>query len=238
MKKILFILLSTAFLNSCSYGKFLETETKGEVSELIAMNNEQHILQMDDKITVSIWDHDNVSLGSLFSIYSANETFGKWVLIDSVGNATLPKLGDVHLAGLNCKEAANVIKAKLEKEILNPVVVVKILNREVTILGEVKTNGNFIIDKEHTAVYEIIGKSGGFLQYANTKKIQLIRDNRSFILDLSREDVRGIHAVNVQSGDIIFVPAKRGKNFDLSIQRIIPFASAITAIAVFTTLLK
>ena len=238
MKPIIFAILSTILLSSCGYGKFLETEEQGDVSDLITANKEEHVLKMDDKITVSVWDHNSVSLGSIFSIYSANETFGKWVLIDSLGNATIPKLGDIHLAGLNCNQAAEVIKQEMSNDIVDPIIVVKILNREVTVLGEVKTRGNFIIDKEHTPVYEMIGKSEGFLQYANTKKVQLIRNNTSYILDLSEKDPRGLHAINVQAGDIIFVPAKRGKNFDLSIQRIIPFASAITAIAVFTTLLK
>lgn len=238
MKSILFILVTLVVTTSCSYGKFLETEEEGDVSELFDSNKEQHILKMDDKITVSIWDHNNVSLGSIFSIYSANETFGKWVLIDSLGNATLPKLGNIRLAGLNCQQAAETIKVLLEKELVDPIVVVKILNREVTVLGEVKTPGNFIIDKEHTRVYELIGKSEGFLQYANTKKVQLIRNNRSYILDLSQRDIRGVQNIHLKSGDIIFVPAKAGKNFDMSIKRIIPFASAITAIAVFTTLLK
>jgi polysaccharide export outer membrane protein len=238
MKTVFYILLVSLTVTSCGYGRFLETEEKGNVEELFQDNNKEHILKMDDKITVSVWDHNNVSLGSIFSIYSANETFGRWVLIDSLGNATLPKLGDVNLGGLNCRQAAEVVTTKLKEELLDPIVVIKVLNREVTVFGEVKTKGNFLIDKEHTALYEILGKSGGFLQYANTERIQLIRNNRSYSIDLSIKNARGDHSIYVKSGDIIFVPAKLGKNFDLSIKRVIPFASAITAIAVLIALLK
>lgn len=238
MKSIICFAVAVITLTSCSYGRFLETEERGNITELFDENKDQHILKMDDKVTVSVWDHNNVSLGSIFSIYSANESFGKWVLLDSLGNATLPKLGTVQIGGLNCKEAADVITSLLKKELVDPIVVVKILNKEVTILGEVKTTGNFIIDKEHTPIYEILGKSEGFLQYADTRKVQLIRNNRSYIIDLSKKDALASHRIYVKSGDLIFVPAKSGKNFDLSIKRVIPFASAITAIAVLISLLK
>ena len=238
MKSIMCLALILTLFGSCGYGRFLETEEKGSISELYEANKDEHVLKMDDKITISVWDHNNISLGSIFSIYSANETFGKWVLIDSLGNATLPKLGDVRLGGLNCKEASEVVANLLKKDLVEPIVVVKVLNREVTVLGEVKTTGNFVIDKEHTAIYEILGKSEGFLQYADTRNVQLIRDNKSYIIDLSKKDVLGAHRIYVKAGDILYIPAKAGKNFDLAIKRIIPFASAITAIAVLITLLK
>lgn len=238
MKLLIYIAVILLTSTSCGYGRFLETEEKGNVEDLFRQNSSQHVLKVDDKITVSVWDHNDVSLGSIFSIYSANESFGKWVLIDSMGFATLPKLGNVQLLGMNCMEAAEVVTSKLKMELVDPIVVVKVINREVTVLGEVKTTGNFLIDKEQTSLYEILGKSEGFLQYANTKKVQLVRNNTSYVLDLSVKDARGLYSIKMKAGDIVFVPAKSGKNFDLSIQRIIPFASAITAIAVLTTLIK
>ncbi|MDG1333247.1 MAG: polysaccharide biosynthesis/export family protein [Crocinitomicaceae bacterium] len=238
MKSIICFIVVAIVCSSCGYGRFLETEERGSISELFAENKDQHVLKMDDKVTVSVWDHNDVSLGSIFSIYSANESFGKWVLIDSLGYATLPKLGRVQMGGLNCKEAADVITSMLKKDLVDPIVVVKILNREVTVLGEVKTTGNFIIDKEHTAIYEMLGKSEGFLQYADTRNVQLIRNNRSYRIDLSKKDALASHRIYVKSGDILFIPAKSGKNFDLAIKRVIPFASAITAIAVLISLLK
>ena len=238
MKSIFYLAVVMTLFGSCGYGRFMETEERGNLSDLYEANKDQHILKMDDKITISVWDHNSISLGSIFSIYSVSESFGKWVLIDSLGNATLPKLGDVRLEGLNCKEAGEVVANLLKKDLVDPIVVVKVLNREVTVLGEVKTKGNFLIDKEHTAIYEMLGKAEGFLQYADTRNVQLIRDNKSYIIDLSQKDPLGAHRIYVKAGDILFIPAKSGKNFDLAIKRIIPFASAITAIAVLISLLK
>lgn len=239
MKKILAPLLALILLSSCQYGKFLNSKNHtGDLAVLISQQNEPHLLTFDDKITVSVWDHDNISLGSIFSIYSSHETFGKWVLIDSAGYAKLPKVGEIKLGGLTCDEASDLITEMYRDFLVEPIIVVKVLNREVTVIGEVKTPGNYLMDKENTTLYEIIGKSEGFLQYSNTKDIQLIRNNVIYHIDLSQDNGLALHTIRVQGKDLINVPAMKGKNFDLVIKRIIPFSSAITAIAVFTTLLK
>lgn len=231
------IVIATGFLlglTSCGYGRFIETEQAGNPMDLLSENADLHVLRMDDKITVSVWNHSDVSLGSIFSIYSVSESFGKWVLIDSSGYANLPKLGEVQLAGLTCEEAGNLIADSLQNHLIDPIVEVKVLNKEVTMLGEVKTQGNYLLDKEHTTVKEIIGKAEGFLQYANTEEVHLVRDDTVYIMDLSIYN--GLENIHVKADDMIYVPARKGKNFDLSIKRIIPFASAVTAIAVFSTL--
>lgn len=216
----------------------MEVKESGSIDDLLNKTEDLHRLTMDDKITVSVWNHQNVSLGSIFSIYSSHETFGKWVLIDSLGNATLPKIGPIRLVGLTTLEAGDVIANLLKEDLIDPVVVVRILNREVTVLGEVKSPGNYLMDKEVTTLYEALGKSEGFLQYSNLKKVQIIRDDISYVIDLRKNNGQALHAIKMQAGDIVNIPAKWGKNFDLSIKRIIPFASALTAIAVFSTLLK
>lgn len=232
--QILCILVLLLVLSSCGYGKFIQTEEKGDTVDLFSENSDLHQLRMDDKITVSVWGHNDVSLGSIYSIYSVSESFGKWVLIDSSGYVNLPKLGQVHLEGLSCDAAGKLIADSLRKDLVDPIVVVKVLNKEVTLLGEVKTQGNYLLDKEHTTVKEIIGKAEGFLQYANTEKVHLVRNDTVYIMDLSVHN--GLENIHVKADDLIYVPARKGKNFDLSIKRIIPFASAITAVAVFSTL--
>ena len=229
--KILGLLLPLMLL-SCQCGKFLKTKELGSVENLIGQNHQQYLIDSDDKITVSIWNNDDISVGSLYTIYSANEVFGRWVQVDSVGYARLPKIGTFYMKGLTCTQAADSIAEFLSKEVKDPIVVIRVLNREITIIGEVRTPGNFILEKEQTTLYEWLGKAEGFTQYANTKKVQLVRDSTSYIIDLSKQNALALHAVSVYSGDVVNVPSKSGKGFDMSIGRIIPFASAFTAIAV------
>ncbi|MEM7035682.1 MAG: response regulator, partial [Bacteroidota bacterium] len=128
--------------------------------------HEAHRIQPDDKVSLSIWNNDDMSVGSVFGIYNSNEVYGKWVLVDARGFATLPLIGNVHLAGKSTTEAAELLQEMYGKEIREPVIVVRVLNREVTVTGEVKEPGNFILDKEKYTLAEVLGKAEGFTDYA------------------------------------------------------------------------
>jgi len=201
-----------------------------------------HVIKMDDKITVSIWNHDDLSVGSLFGIYNSNEVYGKWVLVNKDGEVSLPKIGIIKLGGLTKKQAEDTLTTIYAKTILNPVVVVKVINREVTVLGEVKNPGNYVLDKENNTVLELVGRAGGFDFYANKKLIQVVRGYgpgaKTFMLDFTSLENYKQNNLNLQSGDIISIPTRQGKFLDKKAPGLIPFASLLTGIVVLLKFLS
>jgi polysaccharide export outer membrane protein len=241
MKRIILtfsIIVALLGLSSCANQQFLVSKTAGDIQDLLKVDsNFQHTIRPDDKLSLSIWNHDDISLGSVFSIYNSNESFGKWVLVDQNGFAQLPKIGKVKLGGLTCTQAADTLLKLYALNIKDPIIVVKILNRKVTILGEVRSPGNFILDEEQVNLLEIIGRAQGFTNYANMEEILLVRNNRNYSLDLQKMDDLQLHNLLLQSDDILVVTATRGKAFDQKAPRLIPVASTITAIAVVASFL-
>ena len=75
MKKIL-IVISILLLYSCKTVNLFEGEQNHSAFKHID-HNYQHVLAPDDKISISVWNHDDLSIGSSFSIYNTNESFGK-----------------------------------------------------------------------------------------------------------------------------------------------------------------
>ncbi len=196
----------------------------------------KHILKYDDKLSISIWNHDELSMGSIFGIYNSNEVYGKWQTIDYEGKVKLPKIGQVHLGGLSIQEAEDLLAKELSEYILDPIVVVKVLNREITILGEVKEPGNFNLDKEHNTLTEMIGKSGGFNFYADTKKVKIVRgeanEKKEYLVDFTRLDPIQATQILLQPGDVIYIPSQKSKNIVQKSPTLIPFTSAITTLIV------
>lgn len=225
-------------LFSCSTQQLLVSKDYADITDLLPKDSAyQHRIQADDKLSLSIWNHNDLSIGSVFSIYNSNESFGKWVLIDEDGNAQLPKIGEVHLAGLTCVEAADTLEKLYATHIKDPIIVAKVLNRHVTILGEVRTPGYIILEEEEVSLMDVIGKAQGFSDYADLSSVRLVRDDKSYYMDLQEFDSVFYHSIVVHSGDIIIVSSKRGKSLDQKAPTLIPFASALTAIAVFSTLI-
>jgi polysaccharide export outer membrane protein len=227
------IVLVWLSFSSCANQTFLSTDNEGNLQDLQQFDSSfQHNIRPDDKLSLSIWNHDDISLGSVFSVYSSNESHGKWVLVDQNGFAQLPKIGKVKLGGLGCTQAADTLLELYKLDIKEPIIVVKILNRKVTILGEVRSPGNYILEEEQVTLMELIGRAQGFTSYANMKDIKLIRNNRSYCLDLRKMNALLLHGLMLQSDDILVITATRGKAIDQMAPRLIPIASSLTALAI------
>jgi polysaccharide export outer membrane protein len=236
--KLLIIIFSLS-LYSCASLNLFRGDQNADLEEILHQDsNYVSQIKVDDKISLSIWNHDDMSIGSLFSIYNSNESYGKWVLVESDGKVTLPQIGRVQLQGLTCSNAADTLTKLYSNKLVNPVIVVKILNRQITILGEVRTPGTYTIEKESNTISEIIGNAQGFMPYADLEKIQLIRNGKSYELNLTTFDSNGLHSVIVHSGDIINVPSRRGKGLDQKAPTLIPFTSVATAFAIVFSLIR
>ncbi len=205
--------------------------------EMLSQNYE-HILVPDDKLSLSIWNHDDLSIGSVYSIYNTNESFGKWILLEADSTAAIPYTGPLKIAGLTLNEAEILIAKKLAEYVKNPIVELRVLNREVTILGEINAPGNYLLEKELNTLVAYIGKAQGLNFYADAKKIQIIRNEVSYEVDLT--SLADFHNKNIylQSRDIIYVPSKKGKKLDMKAPVLIPFASLLTSIGVLISVLS
>lgn len=223
-------------LSSCAYQNIFTTEDYADSTELMRKDTTyQHIIDSDDKLSVSVWNHKNLSIGSIFGVHNSNEVYGHWILVDSDGNALLPKLGKVPLKGLTTSEASDTLSLLYSGIIVDPIIVVKVQNRAVSVLGEVRAPGKYILEKEQNTLTEIIALAQGFDFYAEKKQIELIRKNKCYKIDytvLQNND----YQIIVESGDVVNVPTRRGKVVDKRSPTLIAFASAITAIAVLISL--
>lgn len=241
LQLLLVMLMSVAvFGTSCTGSRVLRPYRAAlPVDSLMAQPQAPYLIQNDDKISVSIWQHDDLSVGSVFGIYNSSEGYGKWVMVQPDGTIVLPKLGPLSVAGLTPAQASVLVRERLSATIVDPLVVVKVLNREVTVLGEVRTPGNYLLDQEQNTLSEIVGRAQGFTDYANDRHIILIRGEQLYRINLRTMPAGFRNRLYVQAGDLIEVPAQGGKRLDKKAPTLIPFASAMTALAiVFATFIN
>ena len=75
--------------------------------------------------------------------------------------------------GITFNSNEEMIKNELKKWLINPIVDIKVLNKEIIVLGEVRNPNTVAIDKDHVSLLEMISKTGGFEFYANLKLIKI-----------------------------------------------------------------
>lgn len=235
----------TEILIGCLFSFLVSCKTQNllvEKNEIVDMkpffydNSYQYKIEKDDKISVSVWGEDSYSVGSVYGIYNSNEVYGKWLLVDANGNIEIPKIGTTNVLGKTIPELKELLKNNLKQWLLNPVVDVKVLNKEITILGEVRNPNTILVDKDHNTLLEIVSKAGGFEFYANLKSIKVLRQNGEnvYVANIDLTNPTDILNKNIQlhPGDIIIVPSKKNKEFDKRISTIIPFTTTVSAAAI------
>jgi len=203
----------------------------------------QYTIKQGDKVSISIYDHDDMSVGSVFGIYNSNEVYGKWLMVDVDGNITIPKLGQVHVGDSTVAAATKMLTEMYGKWIVEPTVVVKILNKEVDVLGDVNTPGKYVVEKDNNSLLDVIGKAGDFGFYANKKKVHVLRyvndTPRSVRINLTKADKLFSQNIAVRPGDIVYVPSRKSKVWDKrSGSIIIPLATIISSAVLISTLKK
>ena len=102
--------------------------------------------------------------------------------MDNGGKLRLPMIGEIKLAGLSVREAEEALeKLYRERELLkSPLVTLVVSNyalREVSVLGAVRSPGNFQFPKETTSldIADLITRLGGFTPTAKSDSVSVIR---------------------------------------------------------------
>jgi len=169
------------------------------MSSPVAANDPDYKIGPQDVLIINVWKEPDVS---------------REVPVRPDGKISLPLLNDVEAAGLTPMRLANSLTESLKKFISGPqvtVIVKEINSRRVYVIGEVVRAGTFPLLPKMT-VLQIVSSCGGFTQFANPKKIYVLRtkDGKQTKIPFNyKEVVSGKNPeqnIELQPGDTIVVP--------------------------------
>lgn len=188
----------------------------------------EKILAPDDKITLSIWGHDDLSVGSIHTIYNVQEEQGKWLMINADGEVVLPQAGKIKIQGMTITEATAAVQQLYAKTIKDPQVTLRLLNNQVTVLGEIQRAGVYVFSTDNVKLVDVLAKASGLTDYAKTTNIRIVRQNKVFEADLTNV---AFSSTTLLPGDVVYVPPSGRKGVDRFANKMIPLASLLTALA-------
>ena len=163
-----------------------------------ASAKDTYIIGGSDVLSINVWKQPTLS-GSL--------------LVRPDGMISLPLVGDVQAAGLTPPQLAHEITERLWKYIQDPnvsVVVTAIHSKMIYMIGEVAKTGPVEMTPDMTLL-EAISSAGGLTEFANKKKMYLLRDvggKRQKIQLHYKEALKGnqTYDLPLEAGDTIVVP--------------------------------
>lgn len=160
---------------------------------------DEFVVGKEDVLQVNVWREPELS---------------STVVVRPDGKITLPLVNEIQASGLTARQLQEQITAKLKDFVASPVVTVmvqQIRSQTVFIMGEVSKAGEYPMGAPMT-VLELLGRAGGFREYAKTKRIRIIRDEngRQTQFGFNYNDfIKGKHPeqnIILKNGDVVIVP--------------------------------
>jgi polysaccharide export outer membrane protein len=154
-----------------------------------------YVLGPLDVISVKVWNNQNLT---------------STLDVGPDGMISLPLIGQLKADGLTKEQLKEALASRLGEYLNNPEVdvqVLKVNSKRYFVYGEVNKPGEFPLIQE-TTIMDAMASVGGFRDFANQKKIYLLRGTQKF--EFNYKDVsKGKHLeknIVIQNGDKIFVP--------------------------------
>ena len=133
-----------------------------------------------------------------------------------------------------------LIKEKLLK---SPTVSVRIVNKKITILGEISNPGTYEYSEENITLLQAIGKAGDLAIRGKRKNVLVIREENGIrtntTIDLTKTDWFNSPYYYIKQNDIVYItpndPKIKSAGFISSIQGTIALISTSLALIIFLT---
>jgi polysaccharide export outer membrane protein len=130
-------------------------------------------------------------------------------LVDEAGDITFPFIGKITVGSLSTLDAGLKIQTALNEYVSNTVVTVKLIDNQISVLGEVNNQGVHYFSQDKLSIYDALSLGGGLTRYGDRKKVILIRQEGDKImhyrLNLSDSKIASKEYYYIIANDIIIV---------------------------------
>jgi polysaccharide biosynthesis/export protein len=159
-----------------------------------AVDPNKYLIGPEDILFIKVWRENDFTLP---------------VAVRPDGKITMPLIGEVAAAERTPMQLTSALTELLSKYMNNPdvaVFVTDVRSKKYYIIGEVNRGGSFRLVTP-TTVLEALGNAGGFRDFANTKKIKVLRGGKIF--NFNYKDVTNARHLEqniyLENGDQIIV---------------------------------
>jgi polysaccharide export outer membrane protein len=176
-----------------------EMVLKKQAQAEVPVDSDQYIIGAEDVLYIHVWREDALS---------------RTVPVRMDGNISLPIIQEIKAAGLTPLQLKEALTMKLKEFIESPNVSVTVTEAnsfKVFVSGQVRTPGVYRLRSE-TTILQIIPMAGGFTDWADQKKILIIRKEngkeKRITVNYKKIMKGGDPGSNVvlKAGDTIIVP--------------------------------
>lgn len=133
-------------------------------------------------------------------------------MVSNEGTIEFPILGTIEVAKLTTFEVAEKIKIMITDYVRDPIVNVRVLNFQISVLGEVAKPGTFDIEDDHISISKALAMAGDLTIYGKRENILVMGETEGektyAYLDLTDASVVNSPHYYLRQNDVVYVEPK------------------------------
>lgn len=254
-RNIVFILLAVVLLSGsgCTRQKkmlYLQDLQMTDSAAVVYTDKMNYKIQPGDIMYVRIITI-NENMNKLFNLdYGSNYNYGyneanmylQGYLVNDTGYVTLPVVGEVLVKNLPIQDAQKEINKHVSEYIKDAIVIAKLTNYKVTVLGEVRNPGSFMVYDIGLNLLEAIGRAGDLTDYGSRDNILIVRQTRegtqSFRLSLLDKNILFSDYFYIHPNDVIYVEPVKTKAWKINSPNVSIILSSISTLILVINFLR
>lgn len=180
-------------------------------------------IQRDDLLTIRVSAPEQeaaIPFNLTKSIISQDRMMGdvqpETYMVSNEGTIIFPVLGTIEVKGLTTFELANKINQQITSYVKDPIVNVRILNFQISVLGEVNNPGTFSIEDDHINLSKALAMAGDLTIFGRRDNILVMGEEEDgektyAYLDLTDAKVVKSPLYNLRQNDVVYVEPRGTK---------------------------
>ncbi len=140
--------------------------------------------------------------------------------INEAGYLDFPMLGEIFVRNMNVDEIRDAISEQLKEYLKELIVIVKLVNYNITVLGEVARPGHYKIYQSSINIFEAVSLANDMSDFANAREVAIIRLTKTGStvkhVDMTKRDILSSEYYYLKPNDILYVRPVKAKQFSFA----------------------
>ncbi|WP_277479222.1 polysaccharide biosynthesis/export family protein [Catalinimonas alkaloidigena] len=243
------LVILSLLLNGCYSKKELvylqNSEFNNEYPTTIKNRRPEYRIQINDVLQIDVRNPDPTTT-ALFSKNNGQLVNGNvnpaylylaGYSVDDRGFINIPIVGTVKVDGLTVNEAETLVQTEIDKYLNNASVEVKLVSFKISVLGEVKSPGYYLIYNGQANILEALAMAGDITQFGSRDDIKLIRQTSDgsevIMLDLRDSELMNSKYFFLLPNDVLYVEPNKEQLKRSNLEPLTIVFSALTTLALF-----
>lgn len=130
-------------------------------------------------------------------------------LVDNEGYIIFPVLGKIFVKGMTMAQLRQELEGRLTEYLSDPLVSIRQLNFNITVLGEVKRPGQYTSTTDKVTLLQALGMAGDMTDYGDRTKVKLVRNedgvDKTVNIDFTDKNITSSPYYYMQQNDVLYV---------------------------------